>query len=103
VTRAGIHADGLLKNEQIYNIFNTAKLLNRPLRVSITDKSGLAGIAHWLNKYFGLTGENMVMKNDPRVMKVQEWVEKEYQKGRTTSISDAEMEKLVKELFPEWV
>ena len=30
VTRAGIHADGLLKNEEIYNIFDTEKFLNRP-------------------------------------------------------------------------
>lgn len=29
VTRAGIHADGLLKNEEIYNIFDTEKFLNR--------------------------------------------------------------------------
>ena len=27
VTRAGIHADGLLKNEEIYNIFDTEKFL----------------------------------------------------------------------------
>lgn len=26
-TRAGIHADGLLKDEEIYNIFNTEKIL----------------------------------------------------------------------------
>ncbi|GAI21278.1 unnamed protein product, partial [marine sediment metagenome] len=37
VTRAGIHADGLLKNEEIYNCFDTQKLLNRPVRVAITD------------------------------------------------------------------
>ena len=30
VTRAGVHADGLLKNEEIYNIFDTEKFLNRP-------------------------------------------------------------------------
>ena len=29
-TRAGIHADGLIKNPEIYNIFDTEKLLNRP-------------------------------------------------------------------------
>ncbi len=34
VTRAGIHADGLLKNEEIYNIFDTEKFLNRPVLVS---------------------------------------------------------------------
>jgi len=37
VTRAGIHADGLLKNEEIYNCFDTQKLLNRPVSVAITD------------------------------------------------------------------
>lgn len=29
VTKAGIHADGLMKDEEIYNIFNTKKLLKR--------------------------------------------------------------------------
>ena len=44
VTRAGIHADGLLKNEEIYNIFDTDKLLNRPVLVAVSNTSGLAGI-----------------------------------------------------------
>jgi len=101
VTRAGIHADGILKNERIYNIFNTAKLLNRPLKVGITDKSGSAGIAHWMNKFFKFTGSNMIQKNDPRIMKIQEWIDEEYKKGRTTGISDFEMEKLAKEYFTE--
>ena len=48
-TSAGVHADGVLKNEEIYNIFDTAKILGRPPLVNITDKSGLAGIAHWIN------------------------------------------------------
>lgn len=101
VTRAGIHADGLLKNERIYNIFNTAKLLNRPLKVGITDKSGLAGIAHYVSKYFNLSGNQMISKNDPRIMKIQAWIEEEYKNGRTTGISDQEMEKLIKEHFGE--
>ncbi|MBO4548270.1 MAG: histone-lysine N-methyltransferase, partial [Abditibacteriota bacterium] len=37
VTSAGVHADGILKNEEIYNIFDTAKILNRPARVNVTD------------------------------------------------------------------
>ena len=32
VTRAGIHADGMLKDVEIYSIFDTEALLNRPLR-----------------------------------------------------------------------
>ena len=48
VTRAGIHADGLLKNEEIYNIFDTEKFLNRPVLCAVSNTSGLAGIAHWI-------------------------------------------------------
>ncbi len=29
-TRAGIHADGMLKDPEIYNIFDTDTILNRP-------------------------------------------------------------------------
>ncbi len=39
VTRAGIHADGLLKNEEIYNIFDTEKFLNRPVLVAVSNTS----------------------------------------------------------------
>ena len=51
VTRAGIHADGLLKDEEIYNIFDTGKILNRPAIVSVSNVSGLAGNGsyHFLN------------------------------------------------------
>ncbi|MBE9546753.1 MAG: histone-lysine N-methyltransferase, partial [Proteobacteria bacterium] len=56
VTRAGIHADGLMKDEKIYNIFNTTRILNRPIVPMITDKSGKAGIAYWINLRLGLKG-----------------------------------------------
>ena len=62
VTRAGIHADGLLKDEEIYNIFDTAKLLNRPVGVAVNQTSGLAGIAHWINSYFALEGDKRIDK-----------------------------------------
>ena len=41
-TRAGVHADGLLKDVEIYNIFNTEKLLNRVPLVSVDSHIGLA-------------------------------------------------------------
>ena len=37
MTRAGIHADGLMKDEEIYNIFDTEKLLDRPARRGKSD------------------------------------------------------------------
>ena len=95
LTRAGIHADGLLKDEEIYNIFDTAKILNRPAAVSVSNVSGLAGIAFWINNYFRLRGENAVTKKDELVVKIKEWVDKEYESGRQTVISDDEMLALV--------
>ncbi len=101
VTQAGIHADGLLKNEEIYNIFNTDKILNRPVGIAINQVCGLAGIALWINSYLGLEGSKRIDKKDERVAKIKEWVDSQYQNGRTTSISDDEMAKALSEQAPE--
>jgi isopropylmalate/homocitrate/citramalate synthase len=100
-TSAGIHADGILKNEEIYNIFNTSKILNRPISISVNDKSGLAGIAQWINSHFILTGKNRIEKTHPGVAKINRWVGKQYEDGRTTAISDQEMEKVTRKYLPE--
>ena len=97
VTRAGIHADGLLKNEEIYNIFDTDKLLNRPVLVAVSNTSGLAGIAHWINTYYRLMGDKAVDKKSPLVAEVKKWVDQEYETGRVTAITDGELEKVIKE------
>ncbi len=95
VTRAGIHADGLLKNEEIYNIFDTGKFLNRPALVAVSNTSGLAGIAHWINTYYRLDDEHKIEKTHPLVEKLKAWVDQEYADGRVTVISDNElMEKI---------
>ena len=98
VTRAGIHADGLLKDEEIYNIFNTDKLLNRPATVSISKTSGLAGIAYWINTNYRLSSDNAVDKRDPLVISLKEWVDKEYEEGRQTALSNGELESKIAEL-----
>ena len=91
VTRAGIHADGLLKNEEIYNIFDTEKFLNRPVLCAISNTSGLAGIAHWINTYFKLKGEKQVDKTSELVHSIKEWVDAEYAGGRVTVLTDEEI------------
>ncbi len=91
VTRAGIHADGLLKNEEIYNIFDTDKFLNRPAMCAVSNTSGLAGIAHWLNTYFGLKGSKMQDKASPVVVGLKKWVDKQYDEGRVTVMTDEEL------------
>ena len=91
VTAAGIHADGLIKNEEIYNIFDTKKILKRPLSVNLTDKSGTAGVAYWVNSYLHLPEERWVSKNHPGVLAIHRWVAEQYAAGRTTTISSEEM------------
>ncbi len=98
VTRAGIHADGLLKDEEIYNIFDTKKILNRPASVMVSKTSGLAGIAYWINSNYELRGENELDKRDPLVAAVKEWVDKEYEDGRTSSLSTDELETVIERL-----
>ena len=98
VTRAGIHADGLLKDEEIYNIFNTDKILNRPASVSISKTSGLAGIAYWINNNYRLNGDKAIDKKHPLVIALKDWVDKEYEDGRQTALSDIELENKIAEL-----
>lgn len=101
VTRAGIHADGLLKNEEIYNIFDTDKLLNRPVVVAVTKTSGVSGVAHWINAYFNLKGDRAVDKKNPVVLAVKEWVDAEYESGRVVSIADSELIRVIREKSEE--
>ncbi|HUT58490.1 MAG TPA: 2-isopropylmalate synthase [Phycisphaerae bacterium] len=99
-TRAGIHAGGMRQDERIYNIFDTAALLDRPPRVAITDKSGTDGVVVWVNEYLGLTGEDRV--NKMKIHRLARWVMDEYEeRHRTTAIGDQEMETRLKELCPE--
>lgn len=100
-TSAGVHIDGLLKDQEIYTSFDTKRILNRPITVNITDKSGLAGIAHWINSHFALVGKDRVEKTHPGIAKINKWILRQYNEGRVTCISDEEMERLVRRYMPE--
>jgi isopropylmalate/homocitrate/citramalate synthase len=95
VTRAGIHADGLLKNEEIYNCFDTKKLLNRPTGVAITDKTGAAGIKHYIEEKYDIE----IAKHDPHVIAIKDKIDTEYTADRVSAISDKEMDAWIKEVF----
>ena len=98
MTRAGIHADGLLKDEEIYNIFDTKKLLGRAATVMLGKTSGLAGIAYWINETYRLSESERIEKHDPIVASLKAWIDKEYEDGRQTSLSAAEVEGKLEEL-----
>lgn len=97
-TRAGIHADGLLKDEQIYNIFNTGKILNRRPTVMLGKASGLAGVAYWINENYSLPVSEQVDKHDELVIKLKEWIDGEYEDGRQTMLTTSELEEKIEEL-----
>jgi isopropylmalate/homocitrate/citramalate synthase len=99
-TSAGIHADGLQKNEEIYNIFDTKKILGRPPSITINDKSGLAGLVNWLNHRLHLTQGQVMDKRHPAVIKMHKHIQKEYEKGRLTNMSNRELEKLARYFLP---
>ncbi len=94
LTRAGVHADGMMKDAEIYNIFDTEKLLNRPAEVSISNTSGLAGIAYWINKHFRLPEEKQVGKHDWIVQMMKDEIDTLYADGRTTVMGEEELEKM---------
>jgi isopropylmalate/homocitrate/citramalate synthase len=100
-TRAGIHADGVLKDPEIYTIFDTEKILKRSVDVSIADKAGLASIAYWVNSRLDLKGDDAIDKRHPGIVRINEWVEAQYAKGRTVSISTEEMLLQARKFLPD--
>lgn len=100
-TSAGIHVDGLTKNEEIYNIFDTKKILNRSVPIIINDKAGRAGVAYWINQVFDLPPERQVSKKHPAVGQIHAKIMKAYEEGRNTSFSSKEVEMLARRYMPE--
>ncbi|MBE6551400.1 MAG: 2-isopropylmalate synthase [Ruminococcaceae bacterium] len=96
LTKAGIHADGLLKDEEIYNIFDTKKILNRRPEVAISGNSGTAGIAYWINAHFNLPEEKELDKKSDLVLKVKALVDAEYKNDRQTVMSTNELIAMIK-------
>ena len=97
-TRAGIHADGLLKDAEVYTIFNTRKILGLSPAVMIGKASGLAGIAYWINENYQLSGDEAVDKRSDLVIALKDWIDAEYVGGRQTTLSNAELETKIEEL-----
>ena len=100
-TSAGIHVDGLAKNEEIYNLFDTTKILNRSVPIIINDKAGRAGVAYWINQQFNLPPERQVSKKHPAVGQIHTRIMAAYEEGRNTSFSNKEIKNLVRRFMPE--
>ena len=87
-TRAGIHADGLNKFWWMYAPFNVPALLGRPLEVSLTKDSGVAGLVFLVRQRLGRDLE----KQDPAIKAAAGYLEREFESGRQTAIEWPEIE-----------
>ena len=100
-TLAGIHADALSKDKRIYTIFDTEKILGVPPDVRITDKSGRAGVAHWINLNLALADGEKVDKDNPGLASMFALITEQYDAGRVTIMSKEELLDLITENIPE--
>jgi len=87
-TRAGVHVDGLNKFWWMYAPFNVPALLGRPLEVSLTKESGLAGLIFLIRQHLGID----LPKDHPSVIAAYEWVTEQFEHGRQTSIEWEELQ-----------
>jgi isopropylmalate/homocitrate/citramalate synthase len=81
-TRAGIHADGLNKFWWMYAPFDVPRLIGRPLEVSLTKDSGLAGLIFAAHQHL----RDDFAKDDPRVRRAYDWMMQEFDQGRQTAV-----------------
>src|SRR5579863_2340758 len=81
-TRAGVHADGLNKFWWMYAPFNVPELLGRPLEVSLTKDSGLAGLTFVVNQQL----HRQLDKRDPTLLEANRWIIQEFDEGRQTAV-----------------
>ena len=91
---------------------NCADILIRPMRlgdehkvdclmvyieVAVSNTSGAAGIAHWIDSHYRLKGDQKVDKNSELVKMIKSWVDQQYEDGRVTVLCDTELEAIVAE------
>ena len=57
----------------------------------MSNTSGLAGIAHWINSYYKLPEEKHYAKSDELIVELKKWVDEQYDEGRVTVLTDDEL------------
>lgn len=81
-TRAGIHADGLNKFWPMYAPFNVPALLGRPLDLSLTKDSGIAGLIFLIKQH---TGQELA-KDHAGLRALHHHLTADFDAGRQTAV-----------------
>lgn len=90
-TRAGIHADGLNKYWPMYAPFDVPGLVGRPLELSLTKDSGIAGLIFLIKAHTGVE----LAKSDPRLIALHNEIASDFDRGRQTAVEWEELEQRV--------
>jgi 2-phosphinomethylmalic acid synthase len=90
-TRAGIHADGLNKFWWMYAPFDVPRLLGRPLELSFTKDSGIAGLIFLIKQHTG----RELSKDDPVLKELHEELLRQFDAGRQTAVDWEEIDELL--------
>jgi isopropylmalate/homocitrate/citramalate synthase len=86
-TRAGIHADGLNKFWSMYAPFDVPKLIGRPLEISLSKDSGIAGLIFVTRQHL----RRQFSKDDPEIQAAHEWMLRQFDEGRQTAVEFEEI------------
>jgi isopropylmalate/homocitrate/citramalate synthase len=103
VTRAGIHADGLVKNPEIYTPYDFGEIIGRAPKSVVSQYSGSSGIAWRINDLLHLSPGKMIDKNHRGVLLILKEVSQQYAEGRVTAFSDVEIMRLTNKYMSEVV
>lgn len=96
----------LLTCHGLYSVGNIITRANRfrdnLTDIAITQASGTAGIAYWLNSFLDLSEPECIPEDHPAIIHIKAWIDDQYANGRMESITDGEMLNLTRELLPEY-
>jgi hypothetical protein len=62
----------------------------------------VAGIALWVSSHFATGKKKKIDKRHPGILRIYEWVHKQYEQGRITSISPEEIMEQARRHLPDY-
>jgi len=92
-----------------HGLYSTGKLVTEANRfrddlteITVTQSSGAAGIAYWLNTFLDLSDSERIPADHAAVGRIKTWIDEQYANDRTIPIADEEILVLARSHLPEY-